>query len=73
MTAKTLQMAIDKIASLPAQTQEQIAREILERVESEEHLRAELDIGLRQLDAGLGEPLDIEDLIKDARIDYAAK
>ena len=34
-------------------------------------LRAEIQIGLNELDAGLGEELDIEELIREARDEYA--
>jgi hypothetical protein len=34
-------------------------------------LRAEIQIGLYELDAGLGEELDIEELIREARDEYA--
>jgi hypothetical protein len=60
MKTKTIELALDKAATLPAEAQEQIGRDVLERVDRIARLRAELEIGIRQLDAGLGEPLDIE-------------
>jgi hypothetical protein len=36
-------------------------------------LRAEIEIGLNELDAGLGEELDIEELIREARNEYARR
>ena len=68
---KTLELAISKAAALPDAAQEQLGRELLERIEALEELRAELDIGLQELDAGLGKELDIEDVIKKARASYA--
>lgn len=70
---KTLEMALTKAASLPEATQEQLGRELLDRIESLAELRAEIEIGLRELDAGLGEELDIEDLIRQARSEHAGQ
>jgi hypothetical protein len=72
MRTKTLELAMDKAGALPVETQEQIGREVLERIDRIERLRAELEIGIRQLDAGLGEPLDIEEIITTSRAQYAA-
>jgi hypothetical protein len=69
---RTLELAISKAAELPEAAQEQLGREILERLDTLAELRSELDIGIRELDAGLGEPLDIEDLIAQARKEHAA-
>ena len=63
----TLEIAIAKAAPLPEAAQEQLGRELLDRIESLAQLRAEIEIGLRELDAGLGEEVDIEDLIHQAR------
>ncbi|MBV8565620.1 MAG: hypothetical protein JO163_22005 [Methylobacteriaceae bacterium] len=60
-----------KAASLPEAAQEQIGREMLERIDTLEQLRAELEIGIGELDAGLGEELDIEDVIKRAHAEHA--
>jgi hypothetical protein len=64
---KTLELAISKAANLPEAAQEQLGRELLERIDALAELRAEIEIGLRELDAGLGEDLDIEGLIGEAR------
>ena len=68
---KTLELAILKAATLSEAAQEQLGRELLDRIESLEQLRAELDIGIQQLDAGLGKELDIEEVIRKARASYA--
>jgi hypothetical protein len=73
MKTKTLELAMEKAATLPAEVQEQIGRDVLERVDQVARLRAELEMGIRQLDAGLGEPLDIEELIATAQPNMAAK
>jgi Arc/MetJ-type ribon-helix-helix transcriptional regulator len=68
---KTLELAITKAANLPEAAQEQLGRELLERINTLAELRAEIDIGIRELDAGKGEPLDIEELIEQARAKHA--
>jgi hypothetical protein len=68
---KTLELAITKAATLSEAAQEQLGRELLERIETLTELRAEIEIGVRELDAGLGEELDIEDVIKQARDEHA--
>lgn len=64
---------MNRAASLPEAAQEQIGRELMDRIESLEQLRSELQLGVQQLDAGLGEELDIEDLIGEARAERADK
>jgi hypothetical protein len=49
---KTLELAISKAASLSEAAQEQLGRELLERIDELAELRAEIEIGLRALDAG---------------------
>ena len=68
---KTFELAVSKVALLPEATQEQLGRELLERIESIEQLRAEIEIGIRELDAGLGEELDIEAVIRQAHAEHA--
>ncbi len=59
---KPLELAIAKAAQLAEQAREQIAREVLWRVEALGELRSEIEIGLRQLDDRLGEELDVAPL-----------
>lgn len=70
---KTLELALSKVAALSDAAQEQIGRELLDRVDALKRLQAEVEIGLRELDAGEGRPLDIEDVIKQAREEHARK
>jgi len=63
---KLLEQAIAEVASLPAADQEQIGRSLLSHVEKLRKLRAEIDKGLRSLDAGEGRPLDIEEFIRQS-------
>ncbi len=70
---KTLELAIKKAASLPEAAQEQLGRELLERIDTLDELRTEIEIGIRELDAGMGEELDIEDVLRQARDEHARK
>ena len=51
---KTLEQAISEIQRLPAEDQEQIGRTLLSHVEQLHLSRAEIDKGIRSLDAGQG-------------------
>ncbi len=57
---KILERAFAEIATLPEIDQEQIGRQLLSHIEKLRQLREDLDKGVRSLDAGRGEPLDIE-------------
>ena len=61
---KTLEQAMQELSSLPAANQEQIGRRLLSHVEKLRQLRAEIDKGVRSLDAGEGKPLDVEDFLR---------
>ncbi len=67
---RTLEIAITKAAELEA-AQEQLGREMLEWIDSLAELRAALEVGVRQLDAGEGKELDIEEVIKRAHATHA--
>ncbi|WP_342723913.1 hypothetical protein AAFG07_33200 [Bradyrhizobium sp. B097] len=70
MTTKTLELAIAKASALPEAAQEKIGHELLENVEMLTRLRTDVEIGIRELDAGLGEDLHMPDVIKQARDMY---
>jgi hypothetical protein len=55
---------------LPEEAREQLGRELLERIDTLSQPRADIDIGLRELDAGLGQQLDVEDVIRQARREH---
>jgi hypothetical protein len=67
MMVKALELAIQRATSLPEAAQEQIGRELLERIDTLAQLRGEIDIGVREL----GEELDVEDVIREARAEHA--
>jgi hypothetical protein len=70
---KTLELAMSKAATLPEAAQEQLGRELLEHIETLSALRAEIEIGIKELDAGKGEELDIEEVIREARKENAQR
>jgi len=67
---KMLERAFAEIAALPETDQEQIGRRLLSHVEKLRQLREELDKGVRSLDAGQGEPLDIEAFLAEQNSRY---
>ncbi|HEX4114229.1 MAG TPA: hypothetical protein VH020_16970 [Stellaceae bacterium] len=71
--AKALELAFAKASQLPEATQEEIGRELLEHIDALASLRAELEIGIRQLDTGQGKELDIEEVIARARAEHAKR
>ena len=64
---KTLERALAEVASLPDADQEQIGQRLLSHVEKLRRLRAEIDKGVRSLDAGEDGELDIDDFLAKAR------
>ena len=66
-----LERAIAEVVELSEADQDQIGRRLLSHVEKLRSLRAELDKGTRSLDAGKGEPLDIEKFIAEQNARYA--
>ncbi|MBV8840782.1 MAG: hypothetical protein JO000_29945 [Alphaproteobacteria bacterium] len=65
--AKALELAIAKLAGLSREQQEWFGRELLEQVDAMSRLRADIEVGLREFDAGLGQGLDIEDVLRRTR------
>ncbi len=62
---KTLELAMSRAAALSEAAQEQLAREILDWIDALERLRNAVEVGTRELEAGKGEPLDLEDMIRE--------
>ncbi len=67
---KSLELAISKASTLPDAAQEQLGRELLERIEALARLRAEVELGIRELDAGEGREFNIEEVIRQAREEH---
>jgi len=70
---KALQLAMTKAAALPEAAQEQLGRELLERIERLNQLRAAVEVGVHELDAGLGEEIDIEALTGELNREHAGR
>jgi hypothetical protein len=62
---KSLEQAIAEVATLPDADQEQIGRRLLSHVEKIRRLRADIDRGIRSLDAGERRPLDVEKFLHE--------
>jgi hypothetical protein len=61
---RTLEQAIAEVERLPVADQEQIGRTLLSHVERLRALRAEIDKGIRSLDAGQGRESSIEEFVR---------
>jgi len=69
---KVVERAIQEIANLPEHDQEHIGRSVLSHIEKLRRLRAEIQKGIRSLDAGEGIELDIEEFLRSTRRKYGA-
>jgi hypothetical protein len=68
---KTLERAIAEIATLPEAAQEEIGRGLLAHVENVRKLRSQLEEAARELDAGEGRELNIENFLTRLHQGYA--
>lgn len=59
------QTAIAEASTLPEATQEKIGRDLLTYIEKLRWLRAEIDKGIRSLDAGEGVELDMDAFLQE--------
>jgi hypothetical protein len=64
---KALKQAVAEVERLPQSDQENIGRQVLHHVEKLRQLRDDIDAGVRSLDAGHGQELDMGDVISVAR------
>jgi hypothetical protein len=60
----TLQLAMAKASELTDEAQERIGFELLDRLAALEQLKADIEVGIRELDAGLGRPLRLDDVLR---------
>jgi hypothetical protein len=60
---KALEKATAVLAILPISDQEEIGRRLLPHLEKLRGLREEIDKGIRSLEAGEGEPLDLAEFL----------
>jgi hypothetical protein len=70
---KPLELAFSKAAALPEAAQEKIGREVINYIDKLNALRADIESSIRQLDAGEGRELDIDDVLRRARKAHAKK
>jgi hypothetical protein len=73
MQSETLQLAISKAQNLPEAAQEELGRDVLLRITELEELRAKIRVGVAELDAGNGGPLDMRKIKDEARRHYGAR
>jgi hypothetical protein len=73
MPTKTLDQVVAKAKRLSAADQQRIAQKLDRYVDDLAEVREKLDAGGRSLDAGLGQELDIEDLIARANAGHAER
>ena len=69
----TLELAIARAARLPKAAQERIGLEMLDRILALEELRAEIQIGLDEANAGLTEELDVEQFLKELNEEHPGR
>jgi hypothetical protein len=68
--ANAIKRAIEKVAALPAETQERIGEELLFHVEKVQRLQSKLEAASHSLDHGSGRELKIAEVIDRARAQY---
>jgi hypothetical protein len=73
MQSETLQLAIHKAQNLPEAAQEELGRDVLLRIQELEDLRAKIRVGIAELDAGKGSPLDMRQIKTEARRRYGER
>ena len=73
MQTRTIDLAMTKVASLPEEAQEEIGQEVLMRVDALASLRADIEIGQRELEKGQGRLLDFDELLQELHEEYAAQ
>jgi hypothetical protein len=69
----TLELAMAKASELPEAAQDMIGREILERIEALAALRADIQVGIDELDAGLGRELHIDEFLSELHREHARR
>jgi hypothetical protein len=65
-----LELAMSKAANLSEAAQEQLGHELLERIDELTHLRAAIENGVKDREAGLAEELKVEELIQELHEEY---
>lgn len=73
MQTRTIDLAMRKVAALPKEAQEEIGQEVLMRVDALASLRADIEIGRRELKAGKGDRLAFDELLQELHEEYATQ
>ena len=68
---KMVEKAVGELSTLPEQVQDQLAAELLRKVEKWRALKADIDEGIADLEAGNAREIDMEDFIRRARARHA--
>lgn len=61
---RALELAIEALSRLPAADQERMGRQLLSYIEKLLQVRIEVDKGIRALDGGGGQAVDVDDLLR---------
>jgi hypothetical protein len=64
MVARSVELAVTALASLPERDQDRMGRQVLTYIERLLQLRADIDKGSGSIEAGASEALDIEDFLR---------
>jgi len=70
---KTFALATKEVAKLPKETQAEFGRDLIDRIAAWRELREKIAEGVRELNAGMGRPLDIKKFMKEFRRRHAKK
>ncbi|HZP19147.1 MAG TPA: hypothetical protein VFB16_02980 [Bauldia sp.] len=70
---RLMEQAVAKAAQLPEADQDEIGQALLRHIDKLSALRAALDEGLAELDAGKGQTLSVEDVIGRGRLRNAGR
>jgi len=68
---RTLELALSKAAELPEAAQDALGLDLLDRIAALAKLRADLQLGLDDLDAGRSREIDFEELLEELHREHA--
>ena len=68
---RTLELALAKAAELPEAAQDALGLDLLDRIAALAKLRADLQVGIDDLDAGRSREIDFEDFLEELHREHA--
>jgi hypothetical protein len=68
---RTLELALAKAAELPEAAQDALGLDLLDRIAALAKLRADLQVGIDDLDAGRSREIDFEELLEELHREHA--